>query len=72
MSQYFEETEGGDTAFSMRGNHVKFGRGLLDEVGPDAVSLAEYGHSTKGTAIERGGVPVLWLSMCVCGGGRGW
>eukprot|EP00736_Rhodelphis_marinus_P009191 Rmarinus@m.7412 len=39
VESYFTEREGGDTAFSLRSNHVKFGFGVLKEVGHDMKDL---------------------------------
>jgi alcohol dehydrogenase class IV len=39
LSDYFQPTQGGDSAFSVESTKVKFGRGVLHEVGYDARSL---------------------------------
>jgi len=40
LSPYFQPTEGGDTIFSVESSKIKFGFGVLEEVGIDARSLA--------------------------------
>jgi alcohol dehydrogenase class IV len=39
LSPYFQPTEGGDTIFSVESSKIKFGFGVLEEVGVDARSL---------------------------------
>jgi alcohol dehydrogenase class IV len=39
LSPYFQPTEGGDTIFSVESSKIKFGFGVLEEVGIDARSL---------------------------------
>eukprot|EP00128_Syssomonas_multiformis_P017112 Colp12_sorted_trinity150504_noHs@7565 len=44
---YFQETDIGDKAFSVRTNYVKFGRGVVVEAGPDMRTLLDSADVSK-------------------------